>query len=258
MREAKAMWTVSITSTKYANDKLASLSVESPANLHNHEGFGLLVGLWCGRLHDRIKIEEGWLEFAVGFQIGDIIVEPTGGKISNRGRLQTTGGHLKVITSETDQSKKHGSVGGQFGINLTRWIGSLAKADINAGGKLDRTISQSEQKNREVVQKFWRVADAGYNFWKVYGLDLNQDNVLEHKIIGDEPLCHIVPEQKSNSIDIEVTFRCQQVDAEPCVRRRGRQVNIQCRKRARPQPSRLGNQSGCRRQKRYPICRGEA
>ena len=83
---------------------------------------------------------------------------------------------------------------------------------MNVGGQLDRTISQSEQKNREFVQKFWRVADAGHNFWRVYGLDLNQDNVLEHKIIGDEPLCHILPELKSNSIDIVVTFRCSLKD----------------------------------------------
>jgi hypothetical protein len=202
------MWTVSITSTKFANEKLASLSVESPANLHTHEGLGLLVGLWCGRLHDRIPIEDGMLEFAVGFQVGDVIVEPKGAQISNRGRLQTTGGHIKVATSETDQSKKHGSTGGQLGINLSKWIGSFAKADINLGGQLDRTISQSEQKNREFVQKFWRVADAGHNFWRVYGLDLNQDNVLEHKIIGDEALCHILPEPKSSSIDIVVTFKC--------------------------------------------------
>jgi hypothetical protein len=207
-----SMWTVSITSTQYADEKLASLSIESPVNLHTSEGLGVLVGLWCGRLHDRVQTDEGMLQFAVGFQVGDVVVEPKGGQISNRGRLQTTGGHLKVVQSEMDQAKRHGAAGGQLGINLTKWIGSLAKADANVGGQLERTISQTEQKNREYIQHFWRVADAGHNFWRVYGLGLNQENVLEHKIIGDEPLCHILPELESTSIEVVVTFRCSLKD----------------------------------------------
>jgi hypothetical protein len=206
------MWIVSIASAQYADEKLASISVESPSNLHTSEGIGLLVGLWCGKLHDRIQADEGALQFAVGFQVGEVVVEPKGGQISNRGRLQTTGGHLKVVQSETDQTKKHGAAGGQLGINLTRWMGSFAKADASVGGQLERTISQSEQKNREYTQQFWRVADAGHNFWRVYGLGLNQEDVLEHKIIGDEPLCHILPELDSSSIEITVTFRCSLKD----------------------------------------------
>jgi hypothetical protein len=91
-------------------------------------------------------------------------------------------------------------------------MGSFAKADASVGGQLERTISQSEQKNREYTQQFWRVADAGHNFWRVYGLGLNQEDVLEHKIIGDEPLCHILPELDSSSIEITVTFRCSLKD----------------------------------------------
>src|SRR5882672_2416809 len=202
------MWIVSIASAQHADEKLASISVESPSNLHTSEGIGLLVGLWCGKLHDRIQADEGALQFAVGFQVGEVVVEPKGGQISNRGRLQTTGGHLKVVQSESDQTKKHGAAGGQLGINLTRWMSSFAKANANVGGQLERTISQSEQKNRECTQQFWRVADAGHNFWRVYGLGLNQENVLEHKIIGDEPLCHILPELESDAIEVLVTFRC--------------------------------------------------
>src|SRR5216683_6012075 len=137
------MWTVSIMSAQYADEKLASLSIESPANLHTSEGLGLLVGLWCGKLHDRIQTDEGVLQFAVGFQIGEVVVEPKGGQISNRGRLQTTGGHLKIMQSDVDQAKKHGAAGGQLGINLTKWIGSLAKADADVGGRLERTVSHT-------------------------------------------------------------------------------------------------------------------
>jgi hypothetical protein len=206
------MWTVSITSTQFSDERLASLSIESPANLHTKEGLGLLVGLWCGRLHDEIQTEQGPLQFSVGFQVGEVVVEPDGGQISNLGRLQTTGGHLKVNQSEIDHAKREGVAGGQFGFNFSKWIGSLAKADVDVGGKIERTISQSEQKNREYIQHFWRVADAGHNFWRVYGLGLNQENVLEHKIIGDEPLCHILPELESDAIEVLVTFRCSLKD----------------------------------------------
>ena len=206
------MWTVSITSTQFADERLASLSIESPANLHTKEGLGLLVGLWCGRLHDEIQTDQGPLQFSVGFQVGEVVVEPNGGQISNRGRLQTTGGQLKVSQSEIDHAKKEGVAGGQLGVNLSKWIGSLAKADLDVGGKIERTTSQSEQRNREYVQHFWRVADAGHNFWRVYGLGLNQENVLEHKIIGDEPLCHILPELESDAIEVLVTFRCSPRD----------------------------------------------
>jgi len=202
------MWTISITSTQFADERLASLSIESPANLHTKEGLGLLVGLWCGRLHDEIQTDQGLLQFSVGFQIGEVVVEPTGGQISNRGRLQTTGGHLKVNQSEIDHAKREGMAGGQFGFNLSKWLGSTVKADVDVGGKIERTTSQSEQRNREYVQQYWRVADAGHNFWRVYGLGLNHENVLEHKIIGDEPLCHILPELESDAIEVLVTFRC--------------------------------------------------
>lgn len=202
------MWTISITSTQFANEKLASISVESPANLHTSDGLGLLVGLWCGRLHNCVHISDGALEFAVGFHAGDIVVEPRGGQISNKGRLQASGGSLKIKQSDVDEATRHGEIGGHGGLDLSRWIGSLAKLDFAVGGKMDRSSSQSNQKTREFDQPFWRVADAGHNFWRVYGLGLNQENVLEHKIIGDEALCHIIPELEIEKIRISVTFRC--------------------------------------------------
>lgn len=202
------MWIVSITSTQFANDKLASISVESPTNLHTAEGLGLLVGLWCGRLHNSIQTTSGRLDFAAGFHAGDVVVEPKGGQISNKGRLQTTGGRLTIKQSDIDQASQQGEIGGQSGLDLTKWLGSFAKLDFAASGKVDRTSSQSNHKTREYDQPFWRVADAGHNFWRVYGLGLNQENVLEHKIIGDEALCHILPELDIEKIRISVTFRC--------------------------------------------------
>src|SRR5882762_2612069 len=92
-----AMWTISVASTEFADERLASLSVECPANLKSPDEFGLLVALWCGRVQDRIDTEAGPCEFSFGFQIGDVVINPTGGRISNQGRLQTEGGHLKVV-----------------------------------------------------------------------------------------------------------------------------------------------------------------
>lgn len=201
-------WNISVTAAEYADEKLASISIESPVNLHTSEGLGLLVGLWCGKLHDQVQTDYGPLGFSVGFQIGEVVVEPRGGQISNRGRLQTTGGQLKIAHSEMEESKKHGDVGAQLGISLPKWISSFSKVDAGVGGKLEKSTSHTEQKSAEFTQHFWRVADAGHNFWRVYGLRLNQENVLEHKIIGDEALCHILPELNSSRIEVTVTFRC--------------------------------------------------
>ncbi|WP_315739388.1 MULTISPECIES: hypothetical protein [unclassified Bradyrhizobium] len=206
------MWSISIARTQFADDRLASLSVESPTNLHTKEGLGLLVGLWCGKLRGEIRTDQSPLQFTIGFLAGDVVVEPKGGQISNRGRLQTTVGLIKVKHSEIDHSKKEGMVGGRIGFGLSKLIGNLGKAEVDVGGKLERSNSQSEQKDHEYVQRVWRVADAGHNFWRVYGEGLNDDGVLEHKIIGDEPLCHILPDLGSDTIEVSVTFRCSMTD----------------------------------------------
>jgi hypothetical protein len=202
------MWMISISPSEFADEKLASLSIESPTNLRNADEFGLLVALWCGRVRDVIDNEDGRYEFSFGFRVGEIVVESAGGRIGIEGRLKVEGGRIKIAQSEIDQAKKEGLGGLQLAISLSKWLGGIGKADINVGGQANRTLSTTEQKDSEYSQTFWRVADAGHNFWRIFGHGLNADSVLEHKIIGDEPICHIAVEQSSDSVELVVSFRC--------------------------------------------------
>lgn len=200
------MWTVSTSSAHFADEKLASLSVECPTNLRTDRGFGLLVALWCGRVRDRIEVEGTLQEISFGFFAGEVAVDPNGGRISNGGRLEVEAGRFKVMQSETDQTKKEGKLGAQLGYDIGKWFG-LTKAAADVGGHLNRTISKTEQKDGEYYEVFWRVADAGHNFWRVFGVGLNAEGVLENKIMGDDPLCHIAVDQ-DDQIEVLVSFRC--------------------------------------------------
>lgn len=200
------MWTISTSSARFADEKLASLSVESPTNLLSDDSFSLLVALWCGRIRDRIDVDGAPQRFTFGFLAGEVVVQPNGGRISNEGRLEVEAGRFKIIQSETDQTKRDGAIGGQVGIDIGKWFG-LAKAAADVGGHLNRTVSKTEQKDGEHYQVFWRVADAGHNFWRVFGIGLNSESVLENKIIGEDPLCRIIAEE-NHSVDVSVSFRC--------------------------------------------------
>lgn len=202
------MWSTSITLTEFADDKLASISIESPSNLRSEEGIGLLVGLWCGRLVDRIQTQQGPSEFSIGFKVGEIAVEPTGGVIANTGRLAKEESYTKIVRSVTDQSERQRRLGGGIGISLTGLFGGHAKAEADIGGKLQNNTKSSEQRQREYVCASYRVADAGHNFWRVFGIGLNEDGVLEHRIIGDDPICYINAAQEQQEMTVRVVFRC--------------------------------------------------
>jgi hypothetical protein len=202
------MWTFSILGPRFADEKLASLSVESPTNLRTDEEFGLLVALWCGRIRDHIETENGAQEFCFGFRVGEIAIDLTGGRISNQGRFSLAGSQVKIAQSETDAAKKDGSAGAQLGINVGKWLSGLGKAEADLGGSVNRAISNTEQKERTYSQTSWRIADAGHNFWRVSGFGLNSDNVLENRLLGDEPLCHVIAERGATHIEVLVSFRC--------------------------------------------------
>jgi hypothetical protein len=200
------MWQVSISPAPFANEKLASLSIECPTNLLNDDGFGLLVALWCGQIRDQITVDGNPQQCTFGFLAGEVVVEPIGGRISNQGRLEVEAGRFKITQSETAQTKKDGSFGGQVGLDVGKLF-SLAKAAAEVGGHLNRTVSKTEQKNGEHYQVFWRVADAGHNFWRIFGVGLNSENVLENKILGEDPLCYILAEG-AGLVEVSVSLRC--------------------------------------------------
>jgi len=167
---------------------------------------GLLVALWCGKIWDRVQTDGASHQFCFGFLAGEVVVETSAGRISNQGRLEVEAGRFKISQTETDQSKANGSFGGQLGFELPKWLG-FAKGAADVGGHLNRTVSKIEQKANEQYRVFWRVADAGFNFWRVFGVGLNEHNVLENKILGDEPLCHIITEG-AEKVEVTVSFRC--------------------------------------------------
>jgi hypothetical protein len=128
---------------------------------------------------------------------GEIVVEPSSGRISNQGRLEVQASRFKIFLTETNRTNKDGAVGGQFGIEFPKWIG-FGKGAADLSGHLNRTVSKVEQQEGEQYRIFWRVADAGFNFWRVFGVGLNEENVLENKILGDEPLCTIAADGASD------------------------------------------------------------
>jgi len=198
------MWTITLSRPR--SNELASLSVECPHNLRAADQFGLLIAVWCQRVRDRIEVDGIVQPFSFGFLAGEVFVESTGGRISNQGRLSVEAARFKIVNTEVDQAKKGAAVEGKIAADLPKWL-SFGRTGVELGGHLNRTVSKTEQKEGEQYRIFWRVADAGYNFWRIFGIGLNQENLLENKILGDEPLCYIEASDK-NQIDVNVSFRC--------------------------------------------------
>jgi hypothetical protein len=201
------MWVTAVQSARFADERLASLSIESPTNLQTPDELGLLVALWCGRVHDQIEINGERCTFSFGFVAGEVVVDVSGGRIQNQGRLQIEARRLKISQKESDEAEKRGSFGAQVGFEIGKLFGA-SKPGIDLQGHLSRNLSKTEQKNGEYYRIFWRVADAGYNFWRVSGVGLNEDNILENKILGDQVLCHVAADSRER-IEITVSFRCE-------------------------------------------------
>ncbi|ABD06877.1 hypothetical protein RPB_2171 [Rhodopseudomonas palustris HaA2] len=200
------MWAFSVGSPRFADERLASISVDSSANLLSENGFGIFVALWCGRIRERIEVNGQVQGVTFGFLSGELIVEPSCGRISNEGRLEVEAGRFKITQNESDQTKKDAAAGADVGFDIGKIFG-LSRVAVAAGAHLSRTISKTEQKDGEYYQVYWRVADAGHNFWRVHGIGLNADGVLENRIIGGTPLCFIVSDSQ-DPIEISVSYRC--------------------------------------------------
>ena len=82
------MWSISILPPRFADEKLASLSVESPSNMRGDDEFGIIVALWCGKIWDRIEVDGTEHPFCFGFFAGEIVVDTSAGRLSNQGRLE--------------------------------------------------------------------------------------------------------------------------------------------------------------------------
>jgi hypothetical protein len=197
------MWNISTTPALLPAEKLASLSIESPENLHTKGDFGLLAALWCGRMRDLVRMGNASLPFSFGFYSGEVVIQPNGGRIRNQGRLKVEASRRKISLLETSQFRKDGTVGGRLMLKLTKWLGWF---HAEVGGQLKKTSSRTAQQSGEYDQIVWRVADAGHNCWRVFGTGLNDEGILEYKIIGDDPICFILADE--DQVHVEASFRC--------------------------------------------------
>lgn len=201
-------WNVVERPPQYALDRLASLRVEAPTNARNSDSIGLLVSLWCGRVRSHILVGGQPLYFSYGFKIGEVAVHAKEGSIAVNGRFQKEF-YRKEITSTTKKSR---NLDGKGGLSLTAGFASiLSYLPTSISGELSLAAGQHsiDSSDGKYFHVLWRVADSGHNFWTVFGTGLNDDNVLEHKILGDDVLCFINRNNSSRGISIEVEYRCE-------------------------------------------------
>ncbi|UFZ06125.1 hypothetical protein LQG66_07425 [Bradyrhizobium ontarionense] len=187
-----AEWKVRLGQPKFAAPRLASLQAASPSNAHSPETIGIFVALWCGRDMFDLSTNSGeWLSY--GFRIGEIRVDVKGGFISPQGRFK-----LEFCREKIDQTASR--IAARGGPSRRTLSASLKQDQISRGSQV------YEEKRGEFFRVVWRVADAGHNTWKVFGDGLNAENVLEHKIIGDDPLFFVEPNDDADEVRVTVSY----------------------------------------------------
>jgi hypothetical protein len=201
------MWKITISPPRFADKNLASISLECPTNLRSTAELGLLLALWCGRAQHVVKVKGDSIPFNFGFFAGELVIEPKDAYIKNEGRLSVEAGRTKIAQSENEQTDKKGKLGADLGLNLASVFG-FGKMTGEVGGHLERVASRTERIDDEYYRVYWRLADAGFNSWRVFGFGLNPENILEYKVIGDAPICFVAPCEGVAAIEVNVTYRC--------------------------------------------------
>jgi hypothetical protein len=200
------VWSITSQDARRASVELASISVEIPENLRTLTDLGLLVGLWCQIAQKRIQVAGTSHRFRFGFLEGDVVVNLKGGRILNRDRLEVPESTIKIAKSEINQTKRRIGLLATLGLTL-KWL-SLIGIKINGEAKAEGSIPKSLGQQGEQNNLVWRVVNADYDIWRVSGVALNDYNVLEHRIIGKEPLCYVTSDEVDARIDIQVSFLC--------------------------------------------------
>src|SRR5262249_28517901 len=158
--------------------------VESPSNSQTSDEIGVLVMLWCGRETLHVGHEKSAGKFTFGFTVGELEVAVTNGRISPENRFKQEFYKEKIDQNEKETSKREGKFGGLFGFDLSSFF-SGAKFNIEGGASVSKGSIALEEKKGEYYRVYWRVADAGYKTWRCFGYGLNEDSVLENRILGD-------------------------------------------------------------------------
>ncbi|MFC1459345.1 hypothetical protein ACETIH_22095 [Microvirga arabica] len=201
-------WMTASARPKFAVERIASVAAEVPTNVRTSEqGLGLLVGLWCGKDRIDLPLEADTHTLAFGFTTGEIVVDVKGGWISTKDRFKQESYRQKRDEKSTQTASRDQKGGVGVGLGISK-IANILQLCIDAEAKTSRGLVSLEEIHGEYYHVIWRVADAGHNFWRVFGHGLNEDGVLEHKVLGDEVLCTVVPDPGCSRVDISVTFRC--------------------------------------------------
>lgn len=207
----KADWEVEVEKPRFAIARLASLQIESPKNSRTQDEIGVLAALWCGRESIELAVSNERRKFSFGFTSGELQVSCKNGKISTANRFKQEIYKENIEQDEKGSAKREGKVGGVLGFKLPNFL-SIGKVEGEVGGEISQGSAIIEQTKVQYQRPRWRVADAGHNIWKVYGFGLNKDNVLENKIIGDEVLCYVIPEDSRQDVSITVRYLCDLKD----------------------------------------------
>ena len=205
------MWEIETRKAEIPFERIASLLLDSPINSHSDNEIGLLVELWCGRQRVMHSIEHSKNLIEFGLTRVEVVVDLSSGRISSENRLKKEFINKEVALEGKKETNKGWSIKGV----LKSGIGSAkGKNYIGIDTSLDKGAleSASEKSSLNYETKIWRVADSGYNYWSVFGVGLNEYDVLENRVLGDELLCFIRPGNGARKQKINVSLRCRHDD----------------------------------------------
>jgi hypothetical protein len=199
-------WIVSQKPSVAPFARLASIQADVPHNARSGEELGVLVGLWCDRETIEAPLAAGVKRYEIGFTVGEVAIRVEGAELSISGRYSQECFRRKVPETAKETSARDAKAGASLGIKAKFF--STIEAGADAGGGMSRGFQSGQERNGEYFHVFWRVADAGRDYWRVFGYGLNDDNVLENRILGDAPLCYVRPGANPAAIKVDVRFRC--------------------------------------------------
>jgi hypothetical protein len=186
-------------------ERIASLQAESPINARSNNELGLLVSLWCGRDILEVPAHDAKQSYSFGFTAGEVQIDIKNGNISTTNRYKQEFYREKVDRSLVKKKGRKAKGGLSWSFGLSHFLPrSKISTEISAANE----ANELQTNKNEYWQVFWRVADHGIRTWRVYGAGLNEDNVLENRILGDEILCFVVPDETASMVEITVSFRC--------------------------------------------------
>lgn len=184
--------------------ELASVNIDIPQNAINDDSVGILVGLWCQKEEITAQMGQDKVSVNFGFHSGDLYIHSKNCRILNSGRFKETAYEEEVNKESKDSIQKAAQIEG--GIDVSSLLTFIPFLQSKFGGKMAKEQLSLESQSGKYYLTVWRCADAGRNFWRLHGIGLNEHHVLENKILGDEILCYVSPDNRDRYFIIEACF----------------------------------------------------